>query len=219
MTVCRIASAVLSGLEVQPIGVEVDVRRGMPNFTVVGMAQEALRECRDRVVAAIKNAGFEMPTMKVTVNLTPVSMKKTSPLLDLPIAVGVLAASKQIPPPAGAVFLGELSLDGTVRTVPGALAILDGLDCADPVVLPESNLPDAALLASSNHSRRHPVRGLAHLSGLAAPIRDLPSPRRRPRPARRRPRVVSELDFSEIRGQHMARRAAEISAAGGHHLI
>jgi len=218
VSVFRVDSAILTGLEVQRIGVEVDVRRGLPNFTVVGLAKDAVRESRDRVIAAIKNAGYEMPTMKVTVNLTPVTMKKASSHLDLPIAAGILIASRQIPPPpAGAVFLGELSLDGTLRPAAGVLALLDGLRDASAVVVPEGNLEEGRLLKETAR-RVPPIRGLAHLSGLVYPIEKLKSAsgRRRRTPE---PRDRHETDFSEIRGQHLARRAAEISAAGGHHLL
>ncbi len=207
------------GLDVQRIGVEVDVRRGLPNFTVVGLAKDAVRESRDRVTAAIKNAGFEMPRMKITVNLTPVSLKKASSLLDLPMAVGILAAGKQIPPPPDdSVFLGELSLDGTLRSAPGILALLDGLRDASYVVVPETNLEDASLLRVAGR-RLFPVRGLSHLSGAAYPVEQMKAP-----PSRRSKRTghaepAGDSDFSEIRGQHVARRAAEISAAGGHHLL
>lgn len=219
MSVFRVHSAILTGLDVQRIGVEVDVRRGLPNFTVVGLAKDAVRESRDRVVAAIKNAGFEMPRMKVTVNLTPVSLKKASSLLDLPMAAGVLAASRQIPPPPDdSVFLGELSLDGTLRTGPGVLALLDGLRESSVVVVPAENLEDAALLRGTIR-KTSLVRGLSHLSQLAFPIEQLARPRLRRIKTPRGASVPSGVDFSEVRGQHLARRAAEISAAGGHHLL
>lgn len=219
MPVTHVQSAILTGIEVQRIGVEVDVRRGLPNFTVVGLAKDALRESRDRVIAAIKNAGFEMPRMKVTVNLTPVSMKKVSSLLDLPMAVGILSASQQIPPPPpNSLFLGELSLDGSLRTAPGVLALLDGLRDAKVVVVPEVNLKDAALLKSTAR-RKSSVRGIAHLSELAAPIDRLKKPRAGRPSSARVADTVDGHDFSDIRGQYLARRAAEIAAAGGHHLL
>ncbi len=217
MTVARVPSALLSGLDVQPIGVEVDVRKGLPNFTIVGLAQDAVKESRDRVIAAIKNSGFEMPAMKVTINLTPVSLKKASPLLDLPIAAGVLLASKQIPdPPAGAVFLGELSLDGSVRAATGVLAILDGLGDRACAIIPKINLADAAILRAGS-KRRLTALGIEHLNELARPVDQLPKSARHRRLPKTSP--AGGCDFSDIRGQYLARRAAELSAAGGHHLL
>jgi len=218
MAVVLVRSAILSGLDVQRIGVEVDVRRGLPNFTIVGLAQDAVRESRDRVIAAVKNSGFEMPAVRVTVNLTPVTMKKASSLLDLPIAVGLLTASAQIPPPpVDSVFLGELSLDGSLRPASGILALLDGLRDASTVILPSANLEDASFFRSIL-KKGACVRGLATLSELSAPVDNLALPRAgRLRRTKGVPR--SGPDFSDVRSNHLARRAAEISAAGGHHLL
>jgi len=121
----RIHSAALVGVEAVPVDVEVDVSSGLPLCSIVGLPDAAVREARERVRAAIRNAGYEMPPRRVTVNLAPADLRKIGPSYDLPIALGILTATQQLPPQAlaGCVVIGELSLDGGVRPVPGVLNI------------------------------------------------------------------------------------------------
>jgi magnesium chelatase family protein len=210
-----IASATLLGVEGQAVTVEVYVGQGLPSFTVVGQPDSACREARDRVRAAIECSKLTWPNRRCTVNLAPTGVRKGGAALDLAIAVGVLVASEQLQPAQveGIGFIGELGLDGTVRTVPGALPLVDAVTAA-VVVVPRGSAVEAQLVG------RHEVRVAATLAQLAAclrgdepwpavppvePMADCPGPR--------------QPDLSEVRGQQLARRALEVSAAGGHHLL
>ena len=121
----RVRSASVVGLDAVPVDVEVDVSPGIPTFAVVGLPDTAVREARERVRAAIRNAGYEMPPRRITVNLAPADTRKAGPAFDLPIALGILAATQQVPQSGldGYVAVGELSLDGAVRPVVGVLSI------------------------------------------------------------------------------------------------
>src|SRR3954470_9473591 len=119
-----IATCALSGIDVYPITVEVDITSGLPGFTMVGLPDSAVKEARERVFAALKNSGFAVPSKRITVNLAPGGIRKEGTSFDLPLALGILMASEQIqiPPPEGMLFLGELSLDGSLRPVCGVLS-------------------------------------------------------------------------------------------------
>jgi magnesium chelatase family protein len=208
-----VSSAVLTGVEGRPIAVEVHVSSGIPSFTVVGLPDASCREARDRVRAAILSSGLRWPQQRVTVNLAPTGVRKGGAGLDLPIAVALLAADGQLPLEslADLAFLGELGLDGSVRRVPGILALVDAVpDCC--VVVPASGAAEAALV------RRHMVRvapGLRRLTAIlrgedgwppiataTGPVVEPPGP-----------------DLMDVRGQHLGRLAVEVAAAGGHHLL
>ena len=121
----RVQSAAVVGLDALPVDVEVDVSPGIPTFAVVGLPDTAVREARERVRAAIRNTGYEMPPRRITVNLAPADTRKAGPAFDLPIALGILVATRQVPEAGldGCVVVGELSLDGAVRPVVGVLSI------------------------------------------------------------------------------------------------
>src|SRR3990172_11675812 len=128
VVLARVRSAAVHGLEAYPVDVEVDVGRGLPSFVIVGLPDEAVQESKERVRAAIRNAGYDVPARRITVNLAPADVRKAGPSFDLPIAVGVLTATAQVRPHGlpDSMLLGELSLDGTLppitRTLPVALA-------------------------------------------------------------------------------------------------
>lgn len=205
---CRVRAATLRGVEAVPVDVEVVVGPGIPGFAIVGMADASVQESRERVRAALRSCGFTMPASKVVVNLAPGALRKTGSGFDLPIAAGLLCATGQIDPRAvqGALFVGELSLEGAVRPVAGLLAYAL---CARRL---------GCSLVSA------PVEeGLMRVEGLdlrclksVAGFRDLPFPAAVPA---RRERASSAPDFRDIAGHDMAKRALQIATAGGHGVL
>lgn len=209
----RVPSATLTGVEGLPVDVEVHSSGGFPGFTIVGMPDTACREARDRVRAALLCSGLRWPEARTTVNLAPSGLRKVGAGLDLAIAVGLLVASKQLPAEAvaGAAMLGELGLDGTVRRVAGTVSLVEALD-VETVVVPSAGYHEAALV------RGRRLRSVATLRELVdAATGDAPWPD--PPPAPRPGAPTLEPDLADVRGQAVARRALELSAAGGHHLL
>ena len=208
-----IRSSTLDGIDGAPVDVEVHVTNGLPAFTIVGLPDASCREARDRVRAAIVSTGLEWPLQRVTVNLAPSGIRKVGAGLDLPIALGVLGASEQLPAEAldGFAALGELGLDGALRPVVGVLPMVDVLTDEKVIVA----AADARVAALSAGARLRPVRRLGDLVDVMAnglpwphvdveslPVDDEPSP-----------------DLGDVRGQRAAREALEIAASGGHHLL
>ncbi|WP_210492744.1 YifB family Mg chelatase-like AAA ATPase [Patulibacter sp. SYSU D01012] len=214
----RVHTFTIDGLEPRPVVVEVDVRPGLPSFTIVGLGDLALRESRERVRSALGNQGYELPQRRITVNLAPASLPKGGPGFDLAIAVGLLAASGQAPGvdlDANAV-VGELSLGGMVRAGRGALVVAEGAHAAglQAVVLPREQCDEAALVPGLA------VRGVGTLReavwALAARGRD---DRPAAAPDEDEPLPPAGPDLADVRGQATARRALEVAAAGGHSLL
>ncbi len=216
-----VPSAVLAGVDGTPVSVEVHVSNGLPGFTVVGLPDAAVRESRDRVRAALLSSGRAWPLRRVTVNLAPSGLRKCGAGLDLPIAIGLLAAAGELAADAvaGRAFVGELGLDGSLRGVPGTVVLAEALRAHELVVADEA--ANEAALAGPGRVRCAPT--LAALLDRLTGRRPWVEPRaaRRAPPGRRcaEGAGVPEVDLAEIRGQRLARRALEVAAAGGHHLL
>ena len=209
-----IPSATLHGVDGRPVSVEVHISGGLPGFTVVGLPDAAVRESRDRVRAAMSSSGLAWPKHRITINLAPSGRRKGGSGLDLPIAVGVLVADGLVS--AGVVgdtaFIGELGLDGSLRPVPGVVPMVAALTCRR-VVVPAECAIDARLVGG------HEVRGAAALGQLLAALRG-EGPWADTSSTIERATVLPPLpDLADVRGQAVGRRALEVAAAGGHHLL
>ncbi len=214
MSLAVVYSRALAGMDAPLVTVEAHLANGLPSFTIVGLPETEVKEAKDRVRAALQNARFEFPARRITVNLAPADLPKESGRFDLPIALGILAASEQLPADrlAGCEFAGELALTGELRPIRGALAMaLSAARSHRAFVLPEPNAREAALVEEATV---YPARCLldvcAHLAGRT------PLERCSGRPALN---VCHHPDLLEVKGQLHAKRVLEIAAAGGHSLI
>lgn len=215
----RIWSASLLGIEAVKVGVEVDIAGGLPGIVVVGLPDTAVQESRERVRAALKNAGYAFPMRKIVINLTPADLRKEGPSFDLPISIGILAASEQVSLERveDYLFLGELSLDGALRPVAGVLAIAATAKQIGMkgIVVPADNALEAAVVDGLE------VYGFQTLMEVADflnhPQHYTPVDLRKLQDWKRSPTL--QLDLTDVKGQVQARRALEIAAAGGHNLI
>ncbi len=208
-----LASATLSGAVGTPVAVEVHVSNGLPGFTVVGLPDAAVRESRDRVRAAILSSGLSWPLRRVTINLAPSGIRKGGAGLDLPIAIGLLVAIGELPPSCldGRAFCGELGLNGSLRHVPGMVALADAMAPLSMVV-PLCDVREATLVRGESVGGAETLAELVQLLRGRGEWPEAPPPRARAAPPR-------EPDLADVRGQALGRRALEVAAAGRHHLL
>jgi len=215
----RVSSSAVLGVDAYLVDVEVDIAGGLPAFNIVGLPDAAVQESRERVRSAIRNSGFDFPQRRITINLAPADVRKEGPSFDLPIAVGILAATGQLEMERleGSLFVGELSLDGTLRSAAGVLPIAMKArgDSVGRLIVPAANAREAAIVQGP------PVYGVSSLSevfdllqgGFAAePVGATIRDAQLEQPS-------YSVDFSDVKSQHVAKRALEVAAAGGHNLL
>ncbi len=214
----KVLSSAIIGIEAYIVEVEVDISQGLPSFSTVGLPEGAVRESKERVKTSIKNSGYHFPSDRITVNLAPADIKKEGTAFDLPIALGILAATGLVAKASYAdyLILGELSLDGLIRPIKGVLpmAITAKEIGLKGLFLPIENAPEAAVVEGI---RVYPVETLSQLVEALSGISNINPFRVDIKELFQRP--VLHEDFKDVRGQENVKRAMEISAAGGHNLI
>lgn len=214
----KIFSCFTEGLDVRLVEVEVDILNGLPGLSIVGLGDAAVQEAKERIRSAIRNSGATYPQQKKIINLAPAHLRKNGACFDLPMSIGLLQASGQLVPTPGCIISGELALDGRVRPVKGAISMAlfaqkNGLE----LFVPEENSLEASLIG---YPKIYPVKSLKELMDHFRGVQKLqPLPMRDKDDLADRRATMQEIDMNMIQGQTEAKRALEIAAAGGHHLL
>lgn len=215
----KVLSSAVIGIDAYAVEVEVDIAAGLPVFSMVGLPEAAVKESKDRVKSAIKNSGYTFPDDRITVNLAPADIKKEGTGFDLPIALGLLAATRLIDQAAlnGYLVLGELSLDGRVKAVNGALSTaLAARDAGYAgIIVPVDNAREAAVVAGVAVI---PVETLSQATEFLRGLATI-APYESESVQALLPEALAEVDFAEVKGQEHVKRALEVAAAGGHNLL
>ncbi|MCD6310135.1 MAG: YifB family Mg chelatase-like AAA ATPase [Candidatus Eremiobacteraeota bacterium] len=216
----KVKSCTVLGLDAIPVEVEVDIASGLPAFNLVGLPDTALAESRERIRSAIRNAGYEFPLRRITINLAPADLRKEGPVIDLPMALGILAATGQVSPELleGILPVGELSLDGNLRPINGILpmAMMARENNVKTFVVPLSNLREAKLVEGLD------VFGAISLREVVEILEGVKEPPTVPDEIEEASDGFlshADLDYSDVRGQAHARRALEVATAGGHNIL
>jgi magnesium chelatase family protein len=216
----KINSSAISGINAYIIEVEVDISFGLPAFNIVGLPETSVKESKERVKTAVKNSGYSFPPDRVTVNLAPADIKKESTGLDLPVAMGILTASKIVPKTTleNYMITGELSLDGRVKPVKGVLPIVIKAkkNQFKGIIVPFDNRHEASMVDGID------IIGVNHLSEVVeffSGLKDIKPEANKYLSEFTQPEKTAGIDYSDVQGQQHAKRALEISAAASHNLI
>ena len=215
----KVKTAAVVGLEGHMVDVEVDISSGLPAMTVVGLPDAAVQEAKERVRAAIRNSGFNFPMKRIVVNLAPADLKKAGPSYDLPMAVGILLSSEQVSTDSSrAIFLGELSLDGSLRHTHGILPMvaLAREENFDTIVVPEVDAREASMIEGA---KIIPVASLLQLVGYLQGEITITEYKADETDLTLNQPVAPVTDLADIKGQEHVKRALEVAAAGGHNVI